>query len=167
MDATDPPYSVERFQYVQTRVTDLLVRELLFPPSALRFVPVSAFKGENLTSVTAGCALRNWYTGPTLVECIDTFRAPELPSDLPLRAVVTAVLTPDAGGKGSGASVSVRVLQGRLRCSRRVAVGAGTLGRVVARVTRVVSDEGGGGQPVHALGAGHSGIVTLVVTAGR
>ena len=44
------------------------------------------------------CALCQWYTGPTLLQALDTFKDPPRRIDAPLRAVITSVISENTKG---------------------------------------------------------------------
>ncbi len=57
-----------------------------FREADLTFVPCSGLTGENLVAGGSGPpALAAWYSGPTLVQAIDTFKIPERPVEKPFR----------------------------------------------------------------------------------
>jgi elongation factor 1-alpha len=81
MDATKPEYSEDRFNEVKEEVTKL-IKTVGFKDDQVKFIPVSAFKGDN--AVNKGDNL-GWWKGLTLLEAIDDFKLPEKPTDIPLR----------------------------------------------------------------------------------
>lgn len=52
------------------------------------FIPVASFHGENLVSPSSKMT---WYSGPTLLQALETLREPEKPVDKPLRIPVQNV----------------------------------------------------------------------------
>lgn len=150
LDVASPPWSQARFLQVQTQLSALLV-ELQFPPKAVRFVPVSGLSGENLCTLSETCVLKQWYSGPTLLQCIDGFREPPRRLDKPVRAFVSE------SGLGRGDEFCVRVLQGRVRKGRRLGTAGSTPG--VYHVDRIYAcvDGGGRGEEVAQLAAGVTG----------
>jgi translation elongation factor EF-1alpha len=110
MDSLSPAWSQERFSLIEGEVRSLLTDQLNFGAKAIRFVPVSGLRGENLVSVEDASPLLAWYNGPTLLEAMNSFKEPVRQVNKPLRAVITAVLSE---GKNS-VDVSVKVLQGKL-----------------------------------------------------
>ena len=52
-----------------------MLLELQFPTKAIRYVPVSGLCGENIVTISNGCALAEWYTGPTLLQVTSVFVA--------------------------------------------------------------------------------------------
>ena len=65
MDLVD--YSQERFQEVKDEITGLLAGLEIRPPYT---IPISATKGENVAKKPERLP---WYTGPTVLEALDTF----------------------------------------------------------------------------------------------
>jgi elongation factor 1 alpha-like protein len=152
MDAFNPAWDQGRFLLIETQMRALL-EELQFPPKAIRFVPLSGLSGVNLiTPPGTDCALSSWYTGPTLLQAMDTFKPPVRRMDAPLRAVITSVLA--EGPKGC--DVSVSVLQGRIRVGR----GVGLASAAGAATVKKVSDANG--TQLNVLVAGEKGTVQLI-----
>ncbi|MGC9011995.1 translation elongation factor EF-1 subunit alpha [Thermogladius sp.] len=87
MDATEPPYSKERFLQIKETVGKFL-KGLGYNPDKVPFVPVSAWTGENLIERSPNMP---WYDGPTLVEVLDTLQPPPKPIDKPLRIPIQDV----------------------------------------------------------------------------
>ncbi len=56
--------------------------------SALRFLPMAALVGENITKKSSKMA---WWTGETLLEALNKFDAPQKPTNLPLRLPIQDV----------------------------------------------------------------------------
>ena len=83
MDLAD--YRAERFQELSTKIRSYLM-ELGLEASAI--IPVSAREGQGLISPADRMP---WYRGPSLVEALDNFTPPVLPTDRPLRFPVQDV----------------------------------------------------------------------------
>ena len=83
MDLAD--YRAERFQELSTKIRSYLM-ELGLEASAI--IPVSAREGQGLISHADRMP---WYRGPSLVEALDNFTPPVLPTDRPLRFPVQDV----------------------------------------------------------------------------
>lgn len=79
MDAVG--YSEARFKEIEREVMVVLKKEG-FNPRDVTIIPVSGFEGENLYEASSKM---EWHRGDTLMGAIDTFTAPELPTDKPLR----------------------------------------------------------------------------------
>lgn len=85
MDLVD--YDEGRFKELKKEVSDLL-KIVGYKPDEIPFVPLSAFKGDNITEKSENMG---WYDGPTFLESLDTLKPPEKPIDLPLRIPVQDV----------------------------------------------------------------------------
>lgn len=78
MDATNPPYSQERYEEVKNE-TQKLLKTIGYKD--VQFVPVSAFKGDNATKKEE----LDWWDGPTIIEALDQLTTAEKPINKPLR----------------------------------------------------------------------------------
>ena len=79
-----PDYKEERFEEVKEEVSQLL-KGVGFNPANIKFIPISAYNGDNVVEESENMG---WYDGPTLLEALDEFEAPEKPVDLPLRVPI-------------------------------------------------------------------------------
>jgi sulfate adenylyltransferase large subunit len=82
MDLVD--YSQERFQVVKEEITSFLAGIEIHPPYT---IPISAIKGENVAKISKHLP---WYTGPTVLEALDTFaelRIEEKPLRFPIQDI--------------------------------------------------------------------------------
>ena len=91
-----------------------------FHPSKTSFVPVGAYQGVNLLSLSGAEAeeLKAWYTGPTLVNLLDKLEPPARDVDSPLRIPIANVFK----GQGQGAAVSGRILSGVVQVGEKLRV---------------------------------------------
>ncbi len=87
MDAVG--YKKEEFDKVKVEVEKLL-KSVGYKVEDVKFVPCSGYVGDNLKVKSPNMT---WYTGPTLLEVIDTFKIPAKPSDKALRLPVQDVFT--------------------------------------------------------------------------
>ncbi|MCI4396587.1 MAG: translation elongation factor EF-1 subunit alpha [Thermoprotei archaeon] len=87
MDATEPPYSQERYKQVVDILTKFM-KGLGYDTSKMQFIPISGWMGDNLIERSPNMP---WYTGPTLVEALDQLQIPPKPLDKPLRIPIQAV----------------------------------------------------------------------------
>ncbi|EGZ09288.1 hypothetical protein PHYSODRAFT_318941 [Phytophthora sojae] len=78
-----------------------------FRPKNLRFVPLSGMTGANLEK-TGGVQECSWYSGPSLVEAIDTFAPPQRQISKPFRMTVSDV----SKSMSLGQTISGRVYAG-------------------------------------------------------
>jgi elongation factor 1-alpha len=65
-----------------------LMKPLGFPVDKMLFIPVAAQLGDNVFKRSENMP---WYTGPTLVEALDTFQVPPRPVNKPLRIPIQDV----------------------------------------------------------------------------
>ncbi len=87
MDATEPPWSKERYQQIK-EVLGKFLKSLGYDISKIPFIPVSAWTGDNLIERSPNMP---WYDGPTFVEALDMLEPPSKPVDKPLRIPIQDV----------------------------------------------------------------------------
>ncbi|MDE1823510.1 MAG: translation elongation factor EF-1 subunit alpha, partial [Candidatus Micrarchaeota archaeon] len=80
-------YDRGKFDDAKNKVTELL-KTVGYDPAKILFVPYSALEGINVSSKSDKIP---WYTGPTLLEALDTLQVPKKPTDKPLRLPVQDV----------------------------------------------------------------------------
>jgi elongation factor 1-alpha len=85
----DVAYSEQRYKEVKDLVERML-KLVGYNTSKVQFIPVSAWKGDNLIKLSENTP---WYKGPTLAESLDMFEAPEKPIGKPLRIPIQDVYT--------------------------------------------------------------------------
>ena len=111
-------YKEEEFKKVKDDVSSLL-KQAGYNPEDTVFIPISGFKGDNLTKKSDKLP---WYKGPTLLEQFDNFKQPEKPTNLPLRMPIqdayeiTGIGTVPVGKIETGimkAGMKVIILPGR------------------------------------------------------
>jgi len=83
MDRVD--YKEEPFRRSVEQLSEYL-KEIEFDLSGVTFVPVSAFKGENVTKRSSEMG---WYKGPTFLEALQQLKEPPRPVDKPFRLPIT------------------------------------------------------------------------------
>jgi elongation factor 1-alpha len=82
-------YDQAKYEVVKKEVADLL-KSLGFKIDQVLFIPYSALYGDNVATKSDKMA---WYTGPTLLESLDTIKVPVKPLDKPLRLPVQDVFS--------------------------------------------------------------------------
>ncbi|WP_415380998.1 translation elongation factor EF-1 subunit alpha [Halosimplex sp. TS25] len=87
MDLVD--YEEGRYQEAVEEVTDLL-NQVRFDTENAKFIPVSAFEGDNIASESENT---DWYDGEILLEALNALPEPEPPTDAPLRLPIQDVYT--------------------------------------------------------------------------
>lgn len=85
MDATQPPYSQERYEAVKKDVEKLLGS---IGYKNVPIIPISGYKGDNILKKSENL---KWYNGPTLIQALDDLKTPEKPTNKPLRIPVQDV----------------------------------------------------------------------------
>lgn len=85
MDMKD--YSEEVYKKVKEEVTKLM-KSIGYKTDQVLFVPISSLKGDNVVTKSDKMS---WYSGPTLLEALDTLKVPQKPVDLPLRLPIQDV----------------------------------------------------------------------------
>ena len=85
MDAVK--YDQKRFEEVKKDLSALL-QMVGYKPADILFIPTSALAGVNIKNKSPETS---WYTGPTLLESLDTLKEPEKPTDKPLRLPIQDV----------------------------------------------------------------------------
>lgn len=112
MDDASVNWSKERYEEIKDEVSRLL-RQLGFNVAKIRFIPVSAWTGDNVTRKSDKMP---WYDGPTLIEALDEFELPPKPVDKPLRLPIQDVYIIS----GVGTVPVGRIETGRLKEGDRV-----------------------------------------------
>ena len=80
-------YDEAKFNKIKEDVSTVL-KGVGYKPEDIKFVPISALKGENIAKASDKMA---WYKGESLLELLDTFKEPEKPTNLPLRLPIQDV----------------------------------------------------------------------------
>lgn len=116
-------YSKERYEEIKREVARLLA-QLGFKVDKIKFIPVSAWYGDNVTKRSDKMP---WYNGPTIIEALDEFELPPKPVDKPLRIPIQDVYSIT----GVGTVPVGRIETGRLRVGDTVVfMPAGVVGEV-------------------------------------
>ncbi|MCD6411575.1 MAG: translation elongation factor EF-1 subunit alpha, partial [Thermoplasmata archaeon] len=74
-------YDKAKYEKVKEEV-DKLLKSIGYKDEQLQYVPVSAFRGDN---VVKDRGKLTWWDGPTVLEALNNFKVPEKPIDKPLR----------------------------------------------------------------------------------
>ncbi len=80
-------YDKGRFEELQKELEKLLTG-IGFKPDKTHYIPISAFKGDNVVKEKGKL---DWFSGPTLIDALDELEAPPLPTDKPLRLPIQDV----------------------------------------------------------------------------
>ncbi len=80
-------FEEKRFKELNEELTKLLTG-IGYKAEQVKFIPISAWLGDNVAKPSDKMA---WYKDLTIVDCLDTFTAPEPPMDKPLRLPIQDV----------------------------------------------------------------------------
>ncbi|XP_036446617.1 HBS1-like protein isoform X3 [Colossoma macropomum] len=105
----------ERFQEITSKLGHFL-KLAGFKESDVYYVPTSGLSGENLTTRSKEADLTAWYTGPCLLEQIDSFKAPQRSVEKPFRLCVSDVFK----DQGSGFCVTGKIEAGFIQTGDKV-----------------------------------------------
>ncbi len=139
-----PGYSQERFQAIETEYRQFLATVGIEPKL---FIPIAAKHGDNIASRSTNMP---WWTGATVLECLDQFHTSQMPKDQPLRFPIQDVYRFD----------DRRILAGRIE-SGTLRVGDRLLFCPGGKASTVKSIERWNAAPGDVASAGESIGVTL------
>ena len=83
-------WNQKRYDEIVTVLTDYLINELGFNEKDITFLPTSGFTGDNLIK-QIDSKNANWYTGPTLIDIIDSLPPPPRAINSPVRFIINDV----------------------------------------------------------------------------
>ena len=119
----DAGYTEARYNEVK-EIVEKMLKMVGYNTSKVNFIPVSAWKGDNLVKKSQNMP---WYKGPTLSEALDSFTPPEKPINKPLRIPIQDVYSIT----GVGTVPVGRVETGIIKSNQKVIVmPAGVSGEV-------------------------------------
>ncbi len=87
MDDNSVNWNQERYDEIKNEVGRML-KMVGYKAEKIPFVPTSGWTGDNLAKKSENMP---WYTGPTLIDALDTFEVPPKPTDKPLRLPIQDV----------------------------------------------------------------------------
>jgi elongation factor 1-alpha len=90
MDRQEVGYSEKKFNDLKEEMTKLLKNVGFKVDQQVVFVPISAFKDDNINKASPNMP---WFKGPTLLQALDNLKVPEKPTDKALRLPVQDVYT--------------------------------------------------------------------------
>lgn len=105
----------ERFQEITSKLGHFL-KQAGFKESDVFYIPTSGLSGENLTTRSTVTELTSWFSGPSLLEQIDAFKAPQRSVDKPFRLCVSDVFK----DQGSGFCVTGKIEAGYIQTGDRI-----------------------------------------------
>ena len=90
MDRQEVAYKESKFNEIKDELTKLLKSVGYKVDTQVVFVPISAFKDDNINKASPNMT---WFKGPTLLQALDNMVVPAKPTDKPLRLPVQDVYT--------------------------------------------------------------------------
>ncbi|XP_068609519.1 HBS1-like protein [Brachionichthys hirsutus] len=105
----------ERFQDITSKLGSFL-KQAGFKESDVFCIPTSGLSGENLATRSSVSELIAWYSGPSLLEQIDSFKPPQRCTDKPFRMSVSDVFK----DQGSGFCVTGKIEAGFIQTGDRI-----------------------------------------------
>ncbi|CAJ1078207.1 HBS1-like protein isoform X1 [Xyrichtys novacula] len=105
----------ERFKEITSKLGHFL-KQAGFKDSDVFYIPTSGLSGENLTTRSSVSELTSWFSGPSLLEQIDAFKAPQRSVDKPFRLCVSDVFK----DQGSGFCVTGKIEAGYIQTGDRI-----------------------------------------------
>jgi len=123
-------YDQAKFNKVKDDVTKLLAAAG-FNIAKIPFIPVSAWKGDNVTKKTDNL---KWFNGPTVLEQLDLFDEPQKPTELPLRMAIQDVYEIT----GIGTVPVGKIETGRITPGMKVVILPGRSGRGIQGEVKTV-----------------------------
>ena len=159
MDANTVNWSQTRYTEIKKEVSDYL-RKVGYNPDKVPFVPVSGWTGDNLVDKSKNDNF-GWYTGPTLLEALDSLTAPKRPVDKPLRLPVQDVYKISGIGTVIGGRVETGVLKPNTSISFAV---SGVI--TEAKSIQMHHEDIPQALPGHNVGINVKGVSTTEVKAG-
>jgi len=73
MDEPTVAWSVDRYNFIKKNFSEWLVRDRIFQPKEVEFIPISGFDGSNMLKKVSP-QVCPWYDGPPLLELLDTLQ---------------------------------------------------------------------------------------------
>ncbi|MDU4093891.1 MAG: sulfate adenylyltransferase subunit CysN, partial [Pantoea sp.] len=134
-------YSQDRFEQIKQEYFDFAAQ--LPGDLDIRFVPMSALEGDNVATQST---TMNWYSGPTLLDVLETVEVNRVVESQPMRFPVQYVNRPNLDFRGYAGTLA----SGILRVGQRVKVLPSGVESSVARIVTFDGDlpEAGPGEAV-------------------
>jgi len=81
MDDKSTNYSEKRYTEIKQETTNFL-KKIGYKTDNIPFIPISGWNGDNMLEKSTNMP---WYTGPCLIDALDSIPVPKRPNDKPLR----------------------------------------------------------------------------------
>ncbi|XP_045825668.1 HBS1-like protein isoform X2 [Trifolium pratense] len=116
MDAV--AFSKDRFDFIRHQL-GIFLRSCGFKDSSLSWIPLSAMENQNLVASPSDARFKNWYTGPYLLDAIDSLQPPTREFAKPLLMPICDIIKSTAQGQVSACG---KLEAGALRSGTKVLV---------------------------------------------
>ncbi|MCI4321182.1 MAG: translation elongation factor EF-1 subunit alpha [Thermoplasmata archaeon] len=90
MDRQEVKYAEAKYTELKEEITKLLKNVGFKVDQQVLFLPISAFKDDNIDKASPNMP---WFKGPTLLAALDSLKVPDKPTDKPLRLPIQDVYT--------------------------------------------------------------------------
>jgi len=90
MDRQEVKYAEAKYTELKEEITKLLKNVGFKVDQQVTFLPISAFKDDNIDKASPNMT---WFKGPTLLAALDSLKVPEKPTEKPLRLPIQDVYT--------------------------------------------------------------------------
>jgi len=143
MDLTDPPYSEDRFAYIEGKIRDFLKVAGFKSDEFIPVVPVSGWHGDNLLEKSPKML---WYKGASVLDSLERIKENRRSADKSLRLPIFNVVNV----KGVGAVALGRIQRGVINPGMRIWVEPGGIEGTVSslHVNSKPAEQGIGGDYV-------------------
>eukprot|EP00357_Protocruzia_adherens_P026148 CAMPEP_0115008036 /NCGR_PEP_ID=MMETSP0216-20121206/21634_1 /TAXON_ID=223996 /ORGANISM="Protocruzia adherens, Strain Boccale" /LENGTH=646 /DNA_ID=CAMNT_0002375289 /DNA_START=99 /DNA_END=2039 /DNA_ORIENTATION=- len=117
LDTVD--WSEERYNQIKSKIIDF-ERAIGFKEENIRCTPLSGLDGINMTEPATVPALTSWYSGPCLLDMIDTFKPAKRAYTKPFRLSVTDLYKSSSHGVLQGPCAAGKVEGGCITVNQKV-----------------------------------------------
>ncbi|KAL6175858.1 hypothetical protein ACLB2K_052496 [Fragaria x ananassa] len=108
-------YSKDRFDEIKHTLGTYFSGSCRFEESAVCWVPLSAMENQNMVSAPGDERLLSWYSGPCLLEAIDSFQPPKRESEKSLLMPICDVIKSSRGQFSACGKLQAGTLQNGLK----------------------------------------------------
>ncbi|KAJ1426193.1 Zinc finger, RanBP2-type [Sesbania bispinosa] len=111
-------YSKDRFDFIRQQL-GIFLRSCGFKDSSIKWIPMSAMENQNLVASPSDIRFKNWYSGPYLLDAIDSLQPPTREFSKPLLMPICDVIKSTTLGQVSACG---KLEAGALRSGSKVLV---------------------------------------------
>ena len=99
-----------RFQEIKALLSPFL-KQCGFRESSVQWLPAVGIQNQNLVKAPDAPQLTAWWSGPTLVDAIDSFTAAKRQVESPLRLPINDIFKGDRGGQSVGGKIEAGAIK--------------------------------------------------------